>query len=138
MFQFPHLPPHFAVLTHYGEGVAPFGDLRIGLSAAPRSLSQRNHVLLRPWLPRHPPYALIRLISYLAPHLCTHRMLWSAKWYQFRSALRLFNSFAKLNSHFASVSLYHLRLAPLLASQYSRCNYSHVKVPALTNSLPVC
>ncbi len=43
------------------RGVAPFGDLRIGLSAAPRSFSQRNHVLLRPWLPRHPPYALIRL-----------------------------------------------------------------------------
>jgi hypothetical protein len=66
MFQFPRLPPHFAVLTHYGEGVAPFGDLRIGLSAAPRSLSQRNHVLLRPWLPRHPPYALIRLIFLLS------------------------------------------------------------------------
>ena len=60
-----------AVPTHYGRRVAPFGNLRIGLQAAPRSLSQRNHVLHRPWLPRHPPYALIRLKSYLASHLCT-------------------------------------------------------------------
>src|SRR5437899_1069172 len=71
MFQFPRLPPmHYTwVPTHHGRGVAPFGDLRIGLQAAPRSFSQRCHVLLRPWLPRHPPYALIRLIFLSASHL---------------------------------------------------------------------
>ena len=31
MFQFPRLPPLKVVLTHDGEWVAPFGDLRIGL-----------------------------------------------------------------------------------------------------------
>jgi hypothetical protein len=58
----------------YREGVAPFGNLRIGQKATPRSLSQRIHVLLRPWLPRHPPYALSRLSQlspYFAPLLYT-------------------------------------------------------------------
>ena len=66
----------------YREGVAPFGDLRIGQKATPRSLSQRIHVLLRPWLPRHPPYALYRLSQtptfsyprYFAPLLRTHSL----------------------------------------------------------------
>ena len=52
-------------------GGLPHSEFRIGLQAAPRSFSQRCHVLLRPWLPRHPPYALIRLIFLSASHLYT-------------------------------------------------------------------
>jgi hypothetical protein len=75
MFQFPAFPP---LARHQKMSLGRFpdlGDLRItACLAAPRSLSQLNHVLHRLWTPRHPPFTLNNLTNllYCLPRSSTH------------------------------------------------------------------
>ncbi len=48
-----------AAIRSYSDQVSPFGHRRIkGCSPPPRRVSPARHVLHRPTVPRHPPYAL--------------------------------------------------------------------------------
>ena len=65
MFQFSTFP---SLLTHRYEPVTVSGSRRSpdqSLLAAPRGLSQLCYVLQRLWTPRHPPYALHSLNTFL-------------------------------------------------------------------------
>ena len=56
--------PLTRILGDESQAVSRFGHLRIkACLAAPRSFSQPNHVLHRPWTPRHPPCTLRSLTT---------------------------------------------------------------------------